>query len=191
MTAGDSTREKSPALRTTLFFAAAYVLLALSVLRDGAMSADMLAVSVALGAVLARLSAIDLHTFRLPNIITLPLIAAGPGLAWAFGWNGGVEWRIAGAAAGFVFLYAVAFIYERVRGRAGLGLGDAKLLAAAGAWLNLDALPSVMLWATGTALIAVNLAALSGHNVARSTRVPFGPFLALGFWLVWLYGPLA
>jgi leader peptidase (prepilin peptidase) / N-methyltransferase len=189
MNGADATRFRPH--RATLFFIAAYAILAMPVLREGAMSWKLLAISVGLGATLARLSTIDLRTFRLPDVITLPLMAAGPVLAWALGWEGGAAWRIAAAAAGFLSLYAVAHIYERVRGRAGLGLGDAKLFAAAGAWLGLDGLPTVMLWATGTALAAVIVATLAGHQVGRSTHVPFGPFLALGFWLVWLYGTIA
>jgi leader peptidase (prepilin peptidase)/N-methyltransferase len=103
-------------------------------------------------------------------------------------WDGGVVWRIASAAAGFAALFAVAWGYRALRGRAGLGLGDAKLLAAAGAWLGMEALPSVMLWACGSALLAVLIAAAFRLPVEGATRIPFGPFLALGFWIVWLYG---
>lgn len=177
-------------LRNGLLFAAAYAVLALPTLREGAMPPRLLAVSALLAVVLAALSAIDLATFRLPDALTLPLIAAGPVLAWALGWDDAL-WRLGAAAAGYVFLYAAAAAYRWARGREGLGLGDAKLLAAAGAWLGIEALPTVMLYATSTALTGVITAMLMGYRVGGASHVPFGPFLALGFWLVWLYGSLA
>lgn len=77
------------------------------------------------------------------------------------------------------------------RRRAELGLGDAKLFAAAGAWLSLEGLPSVMVWASCAALLGVLVAIHLRQPVEATTRVPFGPFLAFGFWVVWLYGPIA
>jgi leader peptidase (prepilin peptidase)/N-methyltransferase len=68
---------------------------------------------------------------------------------------------------------------EAVRNRAGIGLGDAKLFAAAGAWLGLAALPSVMLWTCGVALVAVSAAHLLKRPLDASSRIPFGPFLSL------------
>ncbi|WP_088343238.1 MULTISPECIES: A24 family peptidase [Rhodomicrobium] len=167
----------------------AYLLLALAVLSRDAMPAGVLAATAVLGAALVALSVIDLRTMRLPDAITLPLVATGPLLTFALGWDDPL-WRIAAAAAGFLALYALARAYRALRGRPGLGLGDAKLFAAAGAWLGLEGLPSVMLWASGVALAAVLVALLRGQPVEASSRIPFGPFLALGFWIVWLFGPL-
>lgn len=96
--------------------------------------------------------------------------------------------RLMAAGVGFGALYLVATVYERLRGQAGLGLGDAKLLAASGAWLGVQALASVVLLATTSALAVVGGMRLSGRQVSRTTMLPFGPFLAFGTWLVWLYG---
>lgn len=175
--------------RLTLLFFTMYNVLAIPALREWEIPAPVLAVSLPLALALAILSAIDLRSYRLPDDITLPLIFAGLAFGWIFDWPG-MTGRVAGAAAGFVFLYGVAEAYRWLRGRDGLGQGDAKLLAAAGAWLGLDGLPTVLLWATGLALAAAGAAALKGYEIGGGTRIPFGPFLALGFWLVWLYGPL-
>lgn len=148
------------------------------------------AVSAALGAVLAVLSAIDLSSRRLPDALTLPLAAAGIGLAWSRD-PGLVPWHLGSAALGYAALWGVARIYVVLRDRPGLGLGDAKLLAAAGAWLGLDGLPSVVLVASLAALALVLAARSLGRTMTMATAIPFGPFLALGFWVVWLYGPLA
>lgn len=170
--------------------AAFYAALALIPLRTETTSLAVIAVSMPLAATLIALSIIDLRTMRLPDAITLPLIAVGPLLAFALGWDGAL-WRVGSAAAGFLFLFAIAEGYRAWRGRVGLGLGDAKLFAAAGAWLGLEGLPSVMVWASCAALLGVLVAILLRQPVEATTRVPFGPFLAFGFWVVWLYGPIA
>jgi leader peptidase (prepilin peptidase)/N-methyltransferase len=147
------------------------------------------AVSILLAAMLTALSAIDVHSHRLPDVLTLPLAALGL-LASAATGVAPLWWSAASAALGFALLAGLAWGYRRVRGRPGLGLGDAKLLAAAGAWLGAGALPTVLLWATGSALVCVLLARLRGAVLTGASRLPFGPFLAFGTWLAWLYGPL-
>jgi leader peptidase (prepilin peptidase)/N-methyltransferase len=149
----------------------------------------VIAASVLLGAALVTLSVIDLGTFRLPDAITLPLLATGLVLTWLLAWDA-VWWRAAAALVGFLALAGIASVYHRVRGRHGLGLGDAKLFVAAGSWAGGEGLPSVLLWATGAAIASVLVAASLGKKTDRSSRIPFGPFLALGTWLVWTYGPL-
>jgi leader peptidase (prepilin peptidase)/N-methyltransferase len=72
----------------------------------------------------------------------------------------------------------------------GIGLGDAKLLAAAGAWLSWQALPGVVLIATILAVVfAVATSLWRRTPLAAAARVPFGPYLSVAIWLVWLYGP--
>jgi leader peptidase (prepilin peptidase)/N-methyltransferase len=177
-------------VRALLVLTAIYGALAFVPLSGETVPLSVIAVSMPLAAALIALSVIDLHTMRLPDAITLPLLAAGPLVAYVLGWDG-VPGRIGAAAAGFMFLFSIAYSYRALRGRAGLGLGDAKLLAAAGAWLGFDGLPSVMVWATGAALLGVLAAIVLRQPVEATTRIPFGPFLAFGFWMVWLYGPIA
>jgi leader peptidase (prepilin peptidase)/N-methyltransferase len=170
-------------------FAALYAVLSLGILLGQSMPLPALLASAPLAAALIALSVIDLRTMRLPNAITLPLIVAGPALTFAFDW-GSPLWHIIGGAAGYLLLFGVATAYRALRGREGLGLGDAKLFAAAGSWLGLEALPSVMLWACAAALVTLLFAALRNEPLHGGSRISFGPFLALAFWLVWLYGPL-
>jgi leader peptidase (prepilin peptidase) / N-methyltransferase len=181
---------KAPAATDVVAFGLVYAAAAAPALHDGAMSPPALAASLALAVVLILLSAIDLRTFRLPDVLTLPLCAAGIALAGALGWDT-YEWRAASTLIGFASAYLVAAAYERLRGQSGLGLGDAKLLAAAGAWLGAQALPAVVLYACGAALLAIGVAYARKLPVDRTTKLPFGPFLAAGTWLVWLYGPPA
>lgn len=152
--------------------------------------AGMLWPSAALGWTLLALAWIDARALILPDALTLPLIAAGLVVAWAVA-PGAVADHLIGAAAGGFAFWLIARLYAAVRHRRGLGLGDAKLFAAAGAWVSWQGLASVVLTASLAALAAVALAAAAGRAVSASTRLPFGPFLALGLWLTWLYGPLA
>ena len=172
-----------------LAFAGAYLVVALPVLLQSSPTRAVVAASLLLGGALSALSAIDCKTMRLPDMLTLPLAAAGIVLAAGFDWAP-LWWRLLSACVGFVALFAVAALYRTVRGQNGLGLGDAKLFAAAGAWVGLEGLPSVLLYAAGSALAGILVAAVMGNEVTARTRFAFGPFLAFGLWLVWLYGPL-
>jgi leader peptidase (prepilin peptidase) / N-methyltransferase len=169
----------------TLGFAGLYLVLAVPVLLRVPLA--WLLASIALALALAALSAVDLRDYRLPDVLTLPLVAVGVLASW---WLGLASpwWAIASAVVGFALLAGVALLYSRVRGREGLGLGDAKLFAASGAWLGLEGLPAVLLVACGAAIVALLLMALRSQPLLATTRIPFGPFLAFGTWLVWVYG---
>lgn len=141
-------------------------------------------VAALLGWWLLALALIDLRSWRLPDALTLPLLAIGIACA-ALGLLPGVELSqsLAGAATGYLVLAGIGWVYRRLRARDGLGLGDAKLLAAAGAWLGVEPLPWLVLVA---ALLGLGLALLRAWPVRAETAVPFGPPLALAFWLLFL-----
>lgn len=183
---GASTRALAGA---ALAFLALYGALAAPGLWQDDMAPGVPAVSILLATALAACSAIDVYFHRLPDVLTLPLAAAGLIVSFATG-AAPLWWSAVSAGLGFLLLAGVACAYRYVRGRAGLGLGDAKLLAASGAWLGAGALPTVLLWATGSALVCVLIASRRNAQLTGASRLPFGPFLAFGTWLVWLYGPL-
>ena len=145
--------------------------------------------SCVLGWTLLALAWIDARHLILPDALTLPLLAAG--LAAAALLDGAdIADHALGAAVGYGAFWLVAVLYRRLRGRDGLGLGDAKLLAAAGAWVSWQGLPGVVLIAASSGLVAVLAAAAVGFAPEAARRMPFGPYLCLGLWLIWLYGPL-
>lgn len=166
--------------------AAAVALAAVLVLGDA--GAWLIGASLFLGWTLLALAWIDGRHMVLPDVLTLPLVPAGLLVAWTVSPES-LPAHLLGAALGYAGLSAVAALYRRARGRAGLGAGDAKLLAAAGAWLSWEALPSVLLIA-GALGLAFALAGGAGRSLAADTAVPFGPALAGAFWLVWLFGPV-
>ncbi len=153
------------------------------------MSGWVLLASCVLGWTLLTLAAIDWQTGFLPDAMTLPLSIGGLAVAWFIDPAALLD-HVIGAAAGFAAFALLALAYRRLRGRDGLGLGDAKLLAAAGAWLTWRGLPTVVLFAAIAGLAFVLLRRARGEAVDGADRIAFGPALALGIWLVWLYGPL-
>lgn len=146
-------------------------------------------VTCGLGWALLALAVIDLRHLLLPDSLTLPLIPAGLLVAWSLSPDQLPSHAI-GAVLGFLLLWIIALLYRRMRNREGLGLGDAKLLAAAGAWLGWQGLPSVVLIAAASGLAAALLQARWHGSLDSERPVPFGPYLAGALWLVWLYGPL-
>lgn len=144
--------------------------------------------SLPLAICLSWASMVDLERMILPDAITLGLVMAGLLLSATKGSPALLEASI-GAAAGYLSLAGVAAIYVRIRGRHGLGLGDAKLLAAAGAWLGWTALPLVVLAGSLGALIVVVGTALLRGRLASDAAFPFGPFLSLAFFVLWATAP--
>lgn len=139
----------------------------------------------ALGWTLLALAWLDWEHFWLPDVLTLPLLVAGLVDAWLFApWS--LTERALGAAAGYAGLRAVNLLYRALRKRDGLGEGDAKLLAAAGAWLGWMALPDVLLLAALAGIGLAGVARLRGARLAAATALPFGTALAAATWAMWL-----
>lgn len=145
--------------------------------------------SCLLGWTLLALSAIDLRCWRLPNVLTYPL--GGAGLVFA---GVVVPERLGDHALGWVIglagIIVLNLVWRGLRGRDGLGWGDAKLLAAGGAWVGWAGLGGILFIAAVAALLAVLAFRLRGGAVAADTALPFGPALALGIWFSFLHGPL-
>lgn len=142
-----------------------------------------------LGWALLGASVVDWRHGWLPDILVLPLIPAGIAVHALIQPDAWPDHAI-GAAAGFAGFAALAYAYKAIRGRDGLGFGDTKLLAAAGAWVSWTGLPSVVLLAALFGLAGVIAGRLTGRKIGPAAELPFGPPLALATWLVWLYGPL-
>lgn len=140
---------------------------------------------------LIALSWYDLTRLRLPDPLTLPMIALGVWTSAVF--LGSPVSGLVGAAIGYLFIYGIEVFYLRFRGIEAIGRGDAKLLAAAGAWCGPFYLPVLLLIASGSALLYLGLlGAIRGKMPGATEQIPFGPWLAFGFGLCWLaraYGP--
>jgi leader peptidase (prepilin peptidase)/N-methyltransferase len=137
-----------------------------------------------LAALLTAGSLIDARSMRLPDWVTIGLLVTG--LLLHLVTSEGRFWEHAAAAAiGFCSFWFVSEAYWRRAGRTGLGLGDAKLLAAVGAWLGPLALAPVVLGASLLALAFAGAMHVGGTAMGRHSAVPFGPFLSLMFAAGW------
>jgi len=138
-----------------------------------------------LGWGLVALALLDLEHFWLPDRLTLPLAGAGAvvsiaGLGIAF------TDSLIGIAAGYGALALIGTLYKMLRRRAGIGGGDAKLLAAIGAWIGWQLLPFALLIASLIGLASVLLRRARNLPVAASDRLPLGAMLAVAAWGLWL-----
>ena len=142
-----------------------------------------------LGWWLVSLSAIDLRRWLLPDALTLPLWLAGLAVTALLVPEALFDHCLA-ALFGYLALRFVGWVYRGVRQREGLGGGDAKLLAAAGAWVGVAAVTQVVLLAALAGLATAAVLRLCGIPMDRYSALPFGPFLAAATWILWLTGPM-
>lgn len=149
----------------------------------------LLPVTLCLGWLLFVVAVIDAFEFRLPDLFTITLILTGMAIAAIISREEFAA-HLIGAAVGYAALAGFAWAYRKLRGRDGLGMGDAKLVAGAGAWLGWEALPSIVLIASVAGLLWYGVMALRRGREALGERLPFGVPLCLAIWIVWLYGPL-
>jgi leader peptidase (prepilin peptidase)/N-methyltransferase len=141
-------------------------------------------ISFGLGLTLLLLTAVDLAAFRLPDIITLPLALAG--LCLPDTTTAPYVDRVVGLVLAPTVICAVDYIYLSLRGRPGIGLGDAKLLGVAGAWLGWGELTAVLLLACAGGLVWVALRILKQGRLSARHPLPFGAPICAAFWLLWL-----
>ena len=120
-------------------------------------------------------SGIDARIGILPDVLLVPatLIAIPAGaLLLGHGWLT----TLSGCLLDGGSFWLLSVLYRRFRGRDGLGLGDAKLMALLGALAGPLALPSIVLMAS---LAALAFSLIARH--AASDSLPFGPWLSAGF----------
>jgi prepilin signal peptidase PulO-like enzyme (type II secretory pathway) len=145
--------------------------------------------SLAFGWLLLALAAIDRRTFLLPDGLNAALLAVGAVMVAVVKPE---DWplHVTGAVAGYGLLRLVEIVYRRLKGIDGLGRGDAKLLGAIGGWVGLAGIPPVLLIASLSAILATLATALvRRQSVSGQTAIAFGPWIALGGYIVWLLPP--
>ena len=143
----------------------------------------------ALGLFMFGVAAADARRFVVPDALSGGAFALGIVHAFVASPDSGADGAMlalsrALLAAGLLLLVRIAYRY--FRGREGLGLGDVKLAAAAGAWLSLPMLSIAMEIAAITALAVYALRQRKRLRLLRAaSRVPFGAFFAPAIWLGW------
>lgn len=132
----------------------------------------------------AAVAIIDIRTYRIPDILNLLILITGFGAHYVLGLD--LATPLIGAAVGYGALYTIAIVYRRVRGRDGIGMGDAKLFGASGAWIGWSGLPFQLLIAACLGLAMVSAQRIAGRKIRATDRLPFGPFLVAGALVVWM-----
>lgn len=127
-------------------------------------------------AALVVITFIDLDHQIIPDVISLPGIIVGFVCSFFIPWLPWVD-SLLGVVIGGGILLSIAWIYEKVAKREGMGGGDIKLLAMLGAFLGWKAvLPIVFIASLVGTLIGVPLMLLQKSDTKLA--IPFGPFLA-------------
>jgi leader peptidase (prepilin peptidase)/N-methyltransferase len=135
---------------------------------------------------LIAMTFIDADTQLLPDDLTLPLIWLGL-LVNLNGTFVPLQEAVIGAAAGYLSLWAIFWLFKLATGKEGMGYGDFKLLAALGAWLGWKMLPVIILMSSVVgAVVGIGLIVLARRG--RDIPMPFGPYLAAAGMLSLLYG---
>ncbi|MDC9612858.1 A24 family peptidase [Xenorhabdus khoisanae] len=125
---------------------------------------------------LLLLSVIDIKTYSLPDVITLPLLWIG----LLFNIDAHlvpIESAIYGAISGYLFLWFLYWLCRYTFKKEGIGYGDLKLTAAIGAWLGVEMIPILMLMASLSGLLGFILVGLKRRSY--SEFIAFGPYLCL------------
>jgi len=171
-------------LRYPLVEALSALLCVAAVLHFGA-STQMLAALPFIWMMIA-LAFIDLDTQLLPDSITLSLLWLGL-LVNLNGTFVSLGSAVVGAAAGYLLLWSVYWLFKLLTGKEGMGYGDFKLLAAIGAWFGWQMLPlTIILSSAVGALVGIALIVFARHG--RNVPIPFGPYLAAAGLLALFFG---
>jgi leader peptidase (prepilin peptidase) / N-methyltransferase len=143
-----------------------------------------------LALIMLAVAAIDARRLIIPDSLNATGLALGLVHAVMVGEGSAIESlalaALRAATLALVFL-ALRLLYARLRGRQGLGLGDVKLAAVAGAWLGWNAIPVAIEIAAVSALaVYAPCRYLLQRPLRATTRLPFGLFFAPAIWLGWL-----
>ncbi len=135
---------------------------------------------------LIAMTFIDADTQLLPDDLTFLLLWCGL-LININGTFATLPEAVIGAAAGYLSLWSIYWIFKLATGKEGMGYGDFKLLAALGAWLGWKMLPVIVLLSSAVgAVVGIALIVFAKHG--RDNPIPFGPYLAAAGMLALLYG---
>jgi leader peptidase (prepilin peptidase) / N-methyltransferase len=150
------------------------------------MMATQVFFTLVLFGVLGAITWIDFRTQTIPDFL-IAVLAVG-GIAGTIALNAvTLGDAVLGLIIGIIAPLGLRSVFEALRGMVGLGLGDVKFLGAAGVWIGASGLPWVVLIASLSGLTFALAVQLVQKNFTRQTRLAFGPHLALGLFLTWIF----
>lgn len=129
---------------------------------------------------------IDLEHQIIPDSISLPGILVGFASSFILPW---LSWKssLIGIVAGGGSLLIVAYGYQLLTKKEGMGGGDIKLLAMMGAFLGWRSIPFII-FTSSLAGSVVGITLMLVRKKDSQLPIPFGPFLAFGALLFIFFG---
>ncbi|MBI3284071.1 MAG: prepilin peptidase [Burkholderiales bacterium] len=135
---------------------------------------------------LIAMTFIDADTQLLPDDLTFLLLWAGLLINLRATFTSLPE-AVIGAAAGYLALWSVYWLFKLLTGKEGMGYGDFKLLAALGAWMGWGMLPVIILLSSVVGAL-VGIAMIVFARMGKNTPIPFGPYLAAAGLIALVWG---
>lgn len=175
---GDTGRSK------TIFLIATSAFTTITFLSYGIGIESALALLFTWGVIILAL--IDARHHILPDIIIYPLTWIGL-IANDFNLFCNISDALWGVIAGYGVLWVINKLFMLITKVDGIGHGDLKMLAMIGAWTGLENLPLTITIASSVGAFTVIVLRLNKTERCKSS-IPFGPFLAIGGWVVLLWG---
>jgi leader peptidase (prepilin peptidase)/N-methyltransferase len=123
---------------------------------------------------LVPIAVIDLDLKIIPNKLTGPAavlaVALGAVLEPSY-----LPEQLAAGAGALIFFLLPTLIHQK-----GMGMGDVKLVAVLGLYLGRAVAPAIFIALILGVVVGAAIIAMKGMSDGRRTKVPFGPFLAVG-----------
>jgi leader peptidase (prepilin peptidase)/N-methyltransferase len=139
--------------------------------------------------ILLGIAMTDAREMVIPDQFTIIGAVIGIGLAAVPGSMSVID-ALIGAVGGYVLLWAVKLVAEKVLGKPALGVGDIHMMLLVGAFLGISGvLLTLMLGSLLGLFIGVPLTYLRGRLKVLGSYLPLGTFLALGAAIVHVWGP--
>lgn len=158
-----------------------------------------LLLTLILAYILTALIFVDAKERRLPNSGTFTLIIIGLLLPFIpGGFSPGIVKALIGLVAGIGFVLILRAFFLYFRGVEAIGMGDAKMIGAIGAWfgpfslapsLALASLMGLSFWVIMRFVPKQNQVNKDGEaqdHLDSEQAIAFGPFLGIAFWLLWI-----
>ncbi|MET0604170.1 MAG: prepilin peptidase [Baekduia sp.] len=131
---------------------------------------------------LVPIAVIDLDLKIIPNKLTGPAavlaVALGAVLEPSY-----LPEQLAAGAGALIFFLLPTLIHQK-----GMGMGDVKLVAVLGLYLGRAVAPAIFIALILGVVVGAAIIAMKGVSDGRRTKVPFGPFLAVGALVAFFVG---
>jgi leader peptidase (prepilin peptidase) / N-methyltransferase len=143
---------------------------------------EQLVLGLVLVTFLVPIAVIDLDVKRIPNALTAPAAVLAVVLGALLAPSDLPEQLAAGAGA------LIFFLLPTLLSKKGMGMGDVKLVGVLGLYLGRAVVPAIFIALILGVVVGAAVIASKGMTTGRKTKIPFGPFLAVGALIAFFVG---